>query len=114
MSFYLCHQEQRAQQEGDKDDDTLSQHSQHEDINKSADIAVNEDDEVVQMDRRASKSVDVKPYTTSHGKEIGLVVHNVEEGSYVDRVGELQTADRITEINGPHLIIVLTLSVPYS
>lgn len=52
------------------------------------------------MDRLASKSVLIQPYTTTRGKEIGLVVHNVEEGSYVDRVGELQTADRITEING--------------
>ncbi|XP_066921548.1 partitioning defective protein 3-like isoform X4 [Clytia hemisphaerica] len=68
------------------EDETVSQHSS--------------ENEIVQMDRRASKTVDVQPYTTTNGKEVGLVVHNVELGSYVDRVGELQTADRITEVNG--------------
>ena len=61
------------------------------------------------MDRLASKSVLIQPYTTTGGKEIGLVVHNVEEGSYVDRVGELQTADRITEINGMFYFLMLFL-----
>ena len=61
------------------------------------------------MDRLASKSVLIQPYTTTGGKEIGLVVHNVEEGSYVDRVGELQTADRITEINGIYFILLVRM-----
>lgn len=59
--------------------------------------------EEIELDKHALKSVDIKPYTTADGREIGLVVHHVIEGSYVDRTGELQTADRITEINGIQL-----------
>lgn len=79
-------QDNSHEEEMEENEDQASQHSS--------------ENEIVQLDRHASKTVDVKPYTTSSGKEIGLVVYDVEEGSYVDRVGELQTADRITEING--------------
>nr|XP_047136975.1 uncharacterized protein LOC100212317 isoform X3 [Hydra vulgaris] len=57
-------------------------------------------DQEILLDHYALKCVDIQPYTTSDGREIGLVVQNVVEGSYVDRIGELQTADRITEVNG--------------
>jgi len=85
LIYYHQHNSHEEQDE-EEEEETISQHSS--------------ENETVQLDRRASKTVDVQPYTTVAGKEIGLVVHNVEEGSYVDRVGELQTADRITEING--------------
>lgn len=59
--------------------------------------------EEITLDQRSLQSINIKPYTTAHEKEVGLVVHNVVEGSYMDRVGELQMADLITEINGVSL-----------
>lgn len=56
--------------------------------------------EEIHLDEESVKCVDIKPYTNADGVEIGLIVHNIVEGCYVDCIGELEIADRITEVNG--------------
>jgi len=56
--------------------------------------------EEITLDQQQMKSIEIKPYSNAENQEIGLVVHSVVEDSYMDRVGELQMADLIIEING--------------
>jgi len=57
----------------------------------------------IELDKETAGAITIKPYATADGREMGLVVHDIVEGSIVDGAGGLQTADQITEINGVSL-----------